>query len=214
MEDALMHELTAAYALDALEPDQARSYEDHLGRCAPCREELATFAQLTEALAHAAPPATPPAALRRRVLAATRTERESRERRRPRWAIPSLALALAASAAAIALGVSTATHPARIRLNAVPLRGAAGSLIVSDDHSAVLVVSGLPRAPAHHTYEIWVMKSKRAALPAGLFVGGAGTMRLPLERRVPDGSFIGVTLERTGGAARPSEPPIFVSAPA
>jgi len=27
------HELTAAYALDALDPDEAEAYERHLGQC-------------------------------------------------------------------------------------------------------------------------------------------------------------------------------------
>ena len=46
-----IHELTAGYALDALEPEQRRAYEAHLEGCERCREELAAFWQTTEALA-------------------------------------------------------------------------------------------------------------------------------------------------------------------
>ena len=36
-----LHDLTAAYALDALSPDEAEAYERHLGQCEECREQLA-----------------------------------------------------------------------------------------------------------------------------------------------------------------------------
>ena len=42
------HDLTAAYALDALAPDEAEAYERHLGQCEECREQLA---ELNEAAA-------------------------------------------------------------------------------------------------------------------------------------------------------------------
>ena len=35
-----IHELTAGYALDALDPDERRAYEEHLEGCERCREEL------------------------------------------------------------------------------------------------------------------------------------------------------------------------------
>ena len=33
MEANALHDLTAAYALDALDPEDARAYEAHLARC-------------------------------------------------------------------------------------------------------------------------------------------------------------------------------------
>jgi len=36
-----IHDLTAAYALDALGPDEVDEYEAHLGQCEQCRAELA-----------------------------------------------------------------------------------------------------------------------------------------------------------------------------
>ena len=41
MEANALHDLTAAYALDALDPDEARAYEEHLAHCERCRSELA-----------------------------------------------------------------------------------------------------------------------------------------------------------------------------
>ena len=49
-----IHELTAGYALDALEPAEREAYEAHLDGCAQCQEELASFWEVTGALAVAA----------------------------------------------------------------------------------------------------------------------------------------------------------------
>ena len=48
------HELTAAYALNALDEPEASEYEAHLGRCATCQEELAAFQETAASLAFAA----------------------------------------------------------------------------------------------------------------------------------------------------------------
>ncbi|TNM68039.1 anti-sigma factor [Streptomyces sp. NP160] len=61
------HDLTAAYAVDALTGDEVRQAEQHLAGCAACRAELA---DLREALADLTAPVEPPAAVRDRVLAA------------------------------------------------------------------------------------------------------------------------------------------------
>ena len=46
-----VHDLTAAYALDALDPEEERSYEQHLAGCERCREELASFSEVAGSLA-------------------------------------------------------------------------------------------------------------------------------------------------------------------
>src|SRR5581483_2564629 len=63
-----VHELTAAYALDALDDDDRARFEAHLPQCERCRSELAGLAETAGALALAAPPAAPPEALRARIL--------------------------------------------------------------------------------------------------------------------------------------------------
>ena len=44
-----IHELTAGYALDALDPAEREAYEAHLDGCAQCQEELASFWEVTGA---------------------------------------------------------------------------------------------------------------------------------------------------------------------
>jgi anti-sigma-K factor RskA len=53
MERHGIHELSAAYALHALDPDEERTYEDHLAHCAECRNEVASFQEVAGELAHA-----------------------------------------------------------------------------------------------------------------------------------------------------------------
>ena len=45
-----VHELTAGYALDALEPAERERYEAHLGSCEHCRDELEGFWEVSGAL--------------------------------------------------------------------------------------------------------------------------------------------------------------------
>src|SRR5207253_6326006 len=40
-----LHDLTAAYALDALDEPERREYEAHLARCEQCRDELASLSE-------------------------------------------------------------------------------------------------------------------------------------------------------------------------
>ena len=53
MEADALHDLTAAYALNALEPEEARRYEAHLARCERCRDEFAALSESASALAYA-----------------------------------------------------------------------------------------------------------------------------------------------------------------
>jgi anti-sigma factor RsiW len=101
-----LHELTAGYALDALDPAERERYEAHLGSCERCREDLQDFWQVTGSLARAAGGPQPPASLRARILEQARAERQNVVPLRRRWAVPVLSGAAAVAAvAALALGI-------------------------------------------------------------------------------------------------------------
>src|ERR1700716_4770443 len=72
-----IHELTAAYALDALDPEERVTYEAHLAQCARCREELASLGETATALAFGVTSPAPPERLRSQILAAATAEREN-----------------------------------------------------------------------------------------------------------------------------------------
>src|SRR5579885_417481 len=100
MQDRHVDELVAAYMLGALEPDEVDDVERHLEGCERCRALIDEARATRDALLLAAPPATPPPALRARVLARIAEEatasrqprpqaREAAPRAEPRQATPN-----------------------------------------------------------------------------------------------------------------------------
>jgi anti-sigma factor RsiW len=219
MEHDAYTELTAAYALDALDEADVRAYGEHLAGCEQCQNELAALSATAVSLAYAAPPVDPPELLRGRILDAARAERQNVVplRRRPsRTGAAMAGIAAAAACLLIGLGIWNASlsrqlDDARSALQAVPLEGANGAVVVGGDEKGVLVISSLPEAPAGKTYEAWVIKDD-AATPAGTFAGG-GTVTVSLEHPVASGSMVAVTVEPEGGVEQPTSAPIITSAP-
>ncbi len=217
MEHDAYSELTAAYALDALDSAETRAYEEHLAGCVSCQDELAALSATAVALANAAPPVDPPAPLRGRILEAARAERQNVVPLRRRWARPGTVAAVAVAACVVVgvgiwnVSLSNRLDRAQRALQTVPLEGANGSVVVGGADKGVLVVSNLASAPAGKTYEAWIIKDG-TALPAGVF-GGGGTVAVSLEQPVPPGAIVAVTVERAGGAGQPTSKPIITSAP-
>jgi anti-sigma-K factor RskA len=210
MERTGIHELSAAYALDALGADEREEFEEHLTHCPECREAVASFQETASALAHHVDMPPPPPSLRDRILEQARRERPNVAPLRPRWVFPATAtVAAVAACAAIGFGIWAAALNNRLgqRPEAVGLSGANGSLIVSPAREGTLVVRNLDPAPAGKTYEAWVIKGG-TPLPAGTFTGG-GRVAFVLTRPVPDGAIVAVTLERAGGVAKPTTMPLF-----
>lgn len=226
-----VHELTAAYALDALDPLEERRYEEHLAGCDRCREELSSLRDAASALAYAVDAPAPRPALRQRILDDATRERPNVIPLRRRWVPPALsATSAVAVAAAIVLAVwassldraldrersvaarqadaiSVLAHPASAR---IALDGAQGWLFVAPEGTATLAVSSLARAPAGKTYEAWVFDEESdRPRPAGLFRGGTGTVVVRLTRKVGRRATVAVTLERAGGVDQPTTKPLF-----
>jgi anti-sigma-K factor RskA len=211
-----LHDLTAAYALDALDPGESRAYEEHLAGCERCRDELASLQATAGSLAYAVEPSTPPAALRERILDAARAVRPNVVPLRPRWQRPLVVAAAVAVCAAVGLGIwNISLHnrldTAQQALRGVQLTGATGSVVVSGGNGA-LVVSDLAAAPAGKTYQAWVIAGGRA-YPAGIFGGGRKTIVFRLTRPLPKGAVVAVTLEPAGGSKQPTRKPFITSAP-
>jgi anti-sigma factor RsiW len=219
--EADLHDLTAAYALDALDPDEAREYEAHLARCERCRAELASLSEAAGALAFATDAPVPPVDLRARILQQAQRERPNVVPLRSRWVAPLAAAAAIAACAAIALGLWAASLHGKLdrqqRLAAVlgdpaaqrnALADNRGTLVVSANGKGVLVVKGLEPAPAGKTYEAWVT-SGGSPQPAGTLDGGSKHSLLLLERPVPRGATVLVTVEKHGGSDVPTTKPFL-----
>lgn len=216
-----IHELTAGYALDALDPADRDLYEQHLAGCQRCREELQSFWQVSDALAHAAGGPAPPASLRERILEQARSERPNVVPLRRRSLTPVLASAAAVAAVAlVALGVwassvSSNLDDAERRLavlgdpNARTYESADGeaNLIVTPTGAAALVVRSLTPAPEGKDYEIWVW-ANGVPQPAGLFEEAGIAL---LSRPVEAGQKVAVTLEPDGGVDAPTGDALFTT---
>jgi anti-sigma factor RsiW len=217
-----IHELSALYALDVLPGDERARFEEHLRGCERCRAEVGALGDAAVQLAYAPEGPAPPAALRERILAEARNERQgvvALRRRRPSAAVSVAAtIAVAASAAAVAFGVWAASlHHSLDRAHQVeavisdpharriPLTGAPGALYVAPSGRAALAAS-LPAPPAGKQYEAWVI-SGSTAQRAGVFSRGPAL----LELRVRPGVSVKVTVEKAGGVSQPTTQPIVSS---
>jgi Anti-sigma-K factor rskA/Putative zinc-finger len=230
-----IHELTAGYALDALDPDERRAYEAHLAECERCQEELGSFWETTQALAVAAYSPAPSDGLRDRILAAARAEPQNVvpfEPRRSRVAPVLGAVAAVAAVVALAVGLwatqlsgdlddtrsalererAAAAVLADPAARAVSLASGEGRLVVSPEGTAVLVLDGLEPAPPGKTYETWIIEGETPT-PAGLFPGSEERDRVLVDGTVGPGSVVAVTIEDEGGVQVPQSDPIVASTP-
>jgi anti-sigma-K factor RskA len=138
-----VHELSGAYALDALDAAERERFERHLRRCASCTDDVrqmtATAARMAMAVA-----AEPPPGLKGRVLAAAATTPQlpplpataAARRRRGRHVIrsawfPRLSLGIAAVGVAAAVVLAVVTVSTQDRLNSVQAQNRAIEAVLS-----------------------------------------------------------------------------------
>jgi anti-sigma factor RsiW len=223
MADETIHELTAAYALDALDEGERDAYEEHLGTCERGRAERGTRSQAAAALAYGVETPRPPASLRARILEEAAAERSNVVPLLRRPAFRAVAgIAAVAAGLAIGFGIWAASLHDRLRdersasaqlraalgvLGDTQARrialGSKGSLVVTRSGEAALVTNGLPAAPAGKTYEAWVIQGGKP-LPAGLMRGGHSVDVLRLQRPVPPHATVAVTVEPARGSTSPT----------
>lgn len=230
MDHETVRELTAAYALDALDRSDEREFEEHLAHCEQCREEVAAFQEVAELLAYDVETPAPPSSLRERILEQARGEQPNVVPLHRRWAFPAAAtLAAVAAGAAIGLGIWASSlssklstereaRGAQARLVAVlsdpsaeriPVEGAEGTLVVARTGEAALLVTALGPAPPGKVYEAWVIKGGKPR-PAGTFAAGDGRTAVTLTRPVSQGAIVAVTLE-PGRVEQPTGKPLFTA---
>jgi anti-sigma-K factor RskA len=226
MEADALHDLTAAYALNALDAEDARRYEAHLARCERCQSELADLSESAGALAYAADAPIPSAELRARILERARAERANVVPLRPRWVRPVIAAAAVAACAAIGFGVwafslsstldrreaDLARQKRVTQILAQPgsnrISFSRGTLVVAPDGKGALLLNKLAEVGSGRTYEAWVADGG-APRPAGLF-GGGTTVAVLLGQPVRDGATVMVTEEKAGGTQAPSQAPFLI----
>lgn len=210
-------ENTAAYVLGALEPAEAEAFREHIAECAACRDEVAAFEQLTEALPAEIGRGEVPRELRRRVMrevrAAPKTAPASRAHtaRAPTRFPRAWGGALAAGAVAVIVAIvlagggSSGTRTIQASVGSAQLHIAGGR--------GDLVVHRLPVLPAGRIYEMWVQRGTAAPTPTGtLFSTRAdGSANVGVPGSLNGVSRVMVTQEPAGGTPAPTSAPVIVA---
>jgi anti-sigma-K factor RskA len=210
-------ENAAAYVLGALEPAEAAAFRAHIAECAACRDEVAAYESVTEALPANIGRVDVPRDLRRRVMREVRANpKTSSARRSSAVSAPSrfslawgggLAAAIAAVIVAIVLvsGGSSGTRVIQASVGSAQLQIAGGR--------GDLVVHRLPPLPAGRIYEMWVQRGSAAPTPTGtLFSTRAdGSANVGVPGSLHGVSAVMVTQERAGGSPAPTSAPVIVA---
>lgn len=231
MERETIHDLSAAYALDALSDQEAAEFEEHLRSCGECRNELAALQGTVASLAFAVDGPAPPPELRERILVRASENRSNVVPFPSRRAFRAVSAAAAVAAcAALGLGIWATSLSSElgdlraevpteealaILANAdsshVPLTGADGALVVAPTGEAALVLRSLRPLPDGSYYTAWVSKDGESMTYAGAFSAADTSEVVTLTEPVPDGGLVAVTIEDRPDAPEPSADPVIVS---
>jgi anti-sigma-K factor RskA len=230
-----LNALAGAYALDALDGDERALFEQHLLSCDDCAAEVRGMQAAAAELSHATAVAPPPE-LRGSVLTAISQVRPlppvvdnvvalHRARAgRSRWQLLAAACALIAIASSV-WGYQQHRDAARKNtasitlveqlLNAPDLASTTGpvgsgqaTLMYSKSQGKLIMVGhGIPAVAAGKTYQLWLISANGTATSAALFApDGNGNIRVTASGDLNGTARMGVSLEPTGGSAKPTLP--------
>ena len=214
-----------AWVLGALDSDEAWRFSAHLDVCASCRDEVERLQVAADALPLAVPPATPPPALKTRLMEIVEGEARASGPARPRarrWAVPALftrpAFAAAAAAFALVIGgaIGFALHggaQTKTVALATTVRGASAELVRSGDQTEVRV-SNMPPPPRGRVYQVWVKQPGRPPAPDAVFtVDREGRGSVGVRGDVEGAEAVLVTDEPQGGSPAPTRQPLVSGRP-
>jgi hypothetical protein len=217
----------AAYAIDALERDEAERLERHLGECEQCREHLLWLRPAVDVLPASVTQLPPPASLREGLMATVRAEAPPASRQRRAWwrglggiaLRPAVAVGLVVLVAAgavagyIARGGGDGTESEIVSAEPLgPQAAQVSATLERHGDSATLHVSQLPRLGRDEVYEVWVQRDETVA-PASTFVLGAdGTAAAAVPGPLEGADAVLVTAEPRPGSPEPTTAPLLQAA--
>jgi anti-sigma factor RsiW len=220
----------AAFALGALDAEQARGVRAHLAGCEVCLAEVSSLEEAAFAIA-ATSERDVPARLRRAIVERAHRDRRATPRgtglaalldalRRPvPSAVPvALAILLAISLAAYVGARNDSDRYARALSGIAGARvvalaptgevaGVRGSLVIPANDAAPYLILDLPAAPSGKTWEAWVLRGE-TPLAAGI-TNDRGVTTLVLIAPLASGDGVAVTLEPSGGVDRVTGAPVL-----
>jgi anti-sigma-K factor RskA len=217
-----------AYVLGALPELDAELLERHLTGCDSCRAEVEELRPVTAAMARSVPQVEPPPSLKASLMevvnaeatARAATGRQPRRRSFGAWFAqlqPRMAAAMAVGVLALGVvvgvavdqlasggGTKTTTVAAKIDRKLMPTGEA--SLAVHGD-TARLDLTGAPQPPAGRAYQLWYQHGKTIERGGTFRPRQDGSYQTDLQ--VAGANAVLVTVERVGGAAAPTGPPVM-----
>jgi anti-sigma-K factor RskA len=226
-----VHTLTGPYVLDALPEDERTRFEQHLTECTFCTTEVAELREAAIKLStQVATP--PPPAPKTNVMSAIDQIRQvpplipgARDEVSRRRVSRRSVLALAAAALAVAGAGGIAIDQYRDKQEAIQANERMAAVLAEPDartvhgavngggqativmspraNAAVVVLRDLPKLPANHTWQLWLMDRNQTGHSVGLTSGDLTTV---VENAVTDRVALGLTIEPTGGSTKPTLP--------
>lgn len=227
-----------AYAIGALDAEDATALEAHLRTCEACREELAAYRAASDNLLMNPSPQKPSAALRRH-LQKRLPGTQKAVRSRLNWSFGRVAVGVAILLL-LALNVISISQVRALQnqqaqlLNQIqngqmalamlsypntqsfPIKqeNVTGSLLLDKEYNnAVLILRGLPSLPADQTYQVWLIDPNGDRTSAGLLRPQTDLPFLsePIDATQDLANFVGVgmTIEPAGGSDHPTGMQIF-----
>jgi len=212
----------AAYALGALEPEEAEAFRRHLETCVVCRDELVALQAVTDSLPMAAPQLGAPRSLKRKLMRTVRAEgreRAARHRRRvalrssgvgrPAVALTALAVTIVIAGAMIEL-IPGRSEPNRVVQASVSGSSAMVTLRVTGNRGE-LTLERMPQPPPGRIYEVWLKRKDQPPTPTSTLFSvtsrGAATVDVP--GNLTGVSQVLVTPEPLGGSSVPTHAPVI-----
>lgn len=229
-----MAEAIAAYALEALPPDEEATVVAYLAAHPEARALCEEYRAIVGMLPYAAAPSEPPPFLREGVLRTIRSER-TRRRRLP---LPPVRYRFVSAFAACALllllvwniGLQMRTSPARADISDILSQpglmtyamepqpdapSASGRIYLTPDlKEAAMSVWRLPHVSSDQTYQLWFRLDDQTRVSITTFsvdAKGAAVIRLNVPRMSRPYVQCGITLEPRGGSPQPTGPRILTS---
>jgi anti-sigma-K factor RskA len=227
-----------AYAIGALDAEEAEALESHLRTCEACRDELTAYRAASDRLLMVPTPQKPSAALRRHLQGRLPSPQKS-GRSRLKWSFGRAAMGIAI-VLLLVLNVLSISQVRALRnqqaqlvdqiqngqmalamlsypnTQSFPIKeeNVTGSLLLDKEYNnAVLILRGLPAIPDNQTYQIWLISPNQERTSAGLLRPQTNLPFIsePINATKDLANFVGIdiTIEPRGGSDRPTGKQIF-----
>ncbi|HXS61568.1 MAG TPA: anti-sigma factor [Streptosporangiaceae bacterium] len=226
------HSLVGPYVLDAVTPEDRARFERHLSTCSACATEVDELRRVTAGLAAAVASPVPDGLIAQVVRSAAATPQLTATAARFAWATKTaavLAVVLMAVTAGAGFFAVRADHQLTVTqfrehqiaevLNApdaimktVRARSAGTVTVVVSrrERALVFTTEGLPRLPAGHCYQLWLV-GPAGERSANMLPPSRNGMTSPVVAAgLTQGDWASLTVEPAGGSEQPTTAPILM----